>query len=156
MKRLLSISLTLCLLFICSFAFADVGAKVKNVRTGDRDYIWIDVEYNIDGKKVLNPYPMDFKNTVGKTDQEIISWIDVNIDYQMGLYIEDEYRKKENVRLVIEKLSSIIGREYSKDTAVLKYDIDGSGIADVELSVKTDGTSVEKAINEAIIEEATL
>jgi len=143
--RLVSLVLVLCL--ITSFAFADVKAKIVDIKRLDRDYIWIEIEYDIDGRKVTNTYPMDFKNIAGKTDQEITDWVDINIDYQIDRYIETDFRKNVNDSIIQQKLQSLVGKEYTKKSAILEFDINNDGIADTEWTIKQDGSYVEKSIN---------
>lgn len=145
MKKLVLV-LLFCL--ITSFAFAqEIKAKVVGVDVGDRDYIWIGIEYSMpDGSKINNAYPMDFKNVVGKTNQEILQWIKVNVDFQIDRYIEAEFRKKVNLDIIQNKLSTFIGREYIRDTATLQFDTNNDGQADYEWDVKTTGEYVEKTI----------
>jgi len=139
--KILSLVLGFCLL--TTFAFADVKAKVLDIKILDRDYIWIEIEYDIDGKKVINSYPMDFQNTAGKTNQEILNWIDVNIKYQCDRYIEAEFRKKANDTIIKDKLQTLINKQVTKDSADLLFDTDNDGTPDIKWVIKQDGTYIE-------------
>jgi hypothetical protein len=114
-----------------------ISAKVLSIDISDRDYIWIKVEYDIEGKKVINAYPMDFKNVIGKTSKEILDWVDVNINYQIDRYIEEEFKKKYNPKVIVDILQPLIGKEYSKESADLK-------INNLTVTAKPDGTFIEK------------
>jgi hypothetical protein len=123
-----------------------VIAKVLDVQILNKDYIWIKIEYDVGGKKVINSYPMDFKNVVGKTNQEILNWIKINVEYQCDRYIEAEFRKKVNPSIIQQKLPALIGKEYIKDSAILQFDTNKDGVADKEWEIKIDGTYIEKEI----------
>lgn len=123
-----------------------VTAKVLGINVGDRDYIWVTIEYDISGTKVVNSYPLDFKNTVGKTDQEIIDWIKTNVRYQMDRYIEAQFRKNNNAVTVANRLQALIGQEMSKDSAILQFDANNDGTVDTQWEVKEDGTYIETSI----------
>jgi len=143
----LTLLLIMCLL-ICGVAdAADIKAKILDIKIKDRDYIWIKVEYDVEGKKIINEYPMDFKNTVNKTDAEIIAWIDVNIQYQIDRYIEAEFRKNINNQIILDKLQGMLNKQYTKDSTLLIFDSDGDGKSDIEWTIKTDGSYVEKNIS---------
>lgn len=135
------------LMAVCGVAQAQCLAEIKNIQISDKDYIWIEIEYEINGVKLKSSYPMDFQNVIGKTDEEIIKWIDSNINYQCERHIEADFRKKENLKVIKNKLISLIGKKYTKETADLLFDLNRDGINDIKLTVKTDGTYVENIIN---------
>lgn len=140
--------MAICFLFLMtSFAYAqNVKAKILGFRVGERDYVWVDIEYDINGKKVTNSYPMDFKNVVGKTNAEIENWLDVNIKYQCDRYIETEFRKKINDTIIKEKLNTLVGKEYTKDTTILEFDVNNDNVLDKSWTVDIEGNYVEKNI----------
>lgn len=116
-----------------------VSAKIIDIAVGEKDYIWLVIEYDIDGKKVINKYPLDFKNIIGKTAQEVTDWIDENIKYQMDRYIEATFRTIANTDIVTKTLSSLINREYTKEMAELVTD-------KIVIIVNTDGTYTKKVV----------
>jgi len=115
-----------------------ITATIKDISVGDRDYIWLNIEFNVDGKVVYNKYPLDFKNVIGKTSQEITEWVDANINYQIERYIEAEFRRKANLDIIAKTINGMVGRNYSKDIAELVVD-------NATIIAKTDGTYTIKA-----------
>lgn len=143
MKRFVLVLLFLCFSTTC---FAAVTAKVLEVKCGERDYIWIKIEYDIDGVKTISSYPMDFKNIVGKTNAEILAWIKANVEYQVDRYIEAEFRKKINLATITDKLSTLVGKTYTRDSATLQFDTNNDNVPDKQWVIKTDGTYVETTL----------
>jgi hypothetical protein len=135
-------------IFITSFCFADVTATITGVRLGDQHYVWIDIQYNIDGRVILNAYPFDMKNYAGKTNAEFFQWIKTNVEYQCDRYIEAEFRKKKNQSEIITKLNTLLlNKSMTKQNAELTFDKNNDGIDDLKWTIKTDGTYVETAVS---------
>ena len=145
MKKLLILAVLLGISLNC---FADVIATFKGARVGERDYIWLDFDYNIDGKVISNSYPMDIKNYVGKTNAEIVAWIKNNIEYQCDRYIEAEFRKKSNQQAITDKLNTLTGKSFTKTTADLLFDTNNNNLIDTKWTVKTDGSYTTSSVTE--------
>ena len=141
--RIIVLLLAICLMAGIVFAQENVNATITGFKVADRDYIWIQVEYDLNGVKVINNYPMDFKNIVGKTPQEIKNWIDINIQYQCDRYIEAEFRKKVNANIILNKLQSLTNTTYTKNTTDLLFDTNNDDKPDKKWTVKMDGAYVE-------------
>jgi hypothetical protein len=114
-------------------------AKIVSVEKGDRDYVWLSIEVDVDGVKTMTKYPFDFKNYIGKTEQEFLDWIDINVNYICDRFIEAEFRKKFNADEVAKKINGLlINREYERENVELVTD---KGVSIIALS---DGTFTQK------------
>lgn len=176
MKKLI---LTLLLLAgMAVSAFAGVDGEIVFQDMDEKGAIRVWTVYKVDGVEVESRYPKindqsvyvsgrySARNFDGMTDQEILERIDADIKVhgeQLTKQAYDakaektlneeqiEYIKKANEVFVLDKLQSLVGRKVSVTSAIVAIDTDANGIADKELTIKTDGTKTEKDIEEVAV-----
>ena len=100
-------------------------------------YLTINVEYDIDGERVVNPYRLDFRSMIGKDLKDMTDYIDSNISFQIDRYIEKGFMEKINDEYIKTVLGPLVGKIYSKDSAELN-------LGDKVIIANQAGTYTEK------------
>lgn len=95
-----------------------IKTKILGFRIADdTKNIIIDIEYTMtDNSKVINPYIARYENFLGKTQNEILEWVERQIKHQSDIYLELE-GLKENISndLINKTLVNIIKTQNQRD-----------------------------------------
>lgn len=150
--------LLITMLLMATMAWADVTAEILKCDIDDNGNIRVYTQYKVDGVDVVSRYPTldgkyyfvtryDAMNFYGMTAKQIKARILKDINDHAANLIARKYVEDKNAAIVKDNLTTIVGSTASVVEAVIPVDSDKDGTPDINLTVKTDGTSVEEAIS---------
>ena len=119
-----------------------------NFKVDGVDTIWLDKNKQplIRNGKNVWPYTMGWWNLSGKTNQQILQWIKVNIEHQCDNLIKKKYREVTVDSTISTKLINLVGTTLTKETATIDMDTNNDGTKDLRIELSTDGTYTETVI----------
>ena len=92
-----------------------------------------------EGKKVW-PLMATYQNFLGKTRPQILQWIKVNVEGQIGNIIKEKVKDQINSEIEGADLSQLIGQTISKDFVIIELDLDNDGVTETTVQLNSDGT----------------
>jgi hypothetical protein len=118
MKKLLLIIL---LILIPLKAYCIDAEIVGIYKDEEKQLIWLAIEYNINGEKITNDYPVKYENIIGKNEEEINLFVDTNVKYQLNNYVIREFKKNNKDVEII--LKNKVGNKYTANDTIVEIDI---------------------------------
>lgn len=140
MKRL--VCFLVCIIFSFTL-FASELEVLSITKDSSRNLIMINYKTTQqDGTVAYGKYAVAPFNLYGKTEEEILSWAESNLNnINTNVTVNEFFKNNTNLAPLLSKL---IGRKYTSSEAEAKIDTDKDGIVDITYTIKTDGTYVEK------------
>ena len=156
-----------------TFAYAGVEAEIIAKETDANGNIQIWAIHSIDGKEISSQYPkidghfvyctrytkQNFKDCITKSDKEnyilndikthTLSLVQKEFDKNAPKTFNEivvDYNRAANEAFMADSLDKLIGKKVSATEVEKKIDTDNDGILDKTITLKADGTKIEKAV----------